>query len=640
MNRFVKKLGALLLAVFLCLNLSVPAFAADNETMATILFTNDLHSHLLASSKEGGGEFGGYGRLMTVIRQQKEKYPDAILVDGGDFAMGSLFQTAYTTSALELRIMGAMGYDATVFGNHEFDYLPKGLASMLNAAVASGDRVPAIVNANYLPPEKGTEGYTEDTALVVEAFENYGVEDYILLERGGVYFVIIGLFGVDADACAPNSGMILHDIAQKAQEAVDAATAECKQLYGAEPVVIALSHTGTSGGQGEDYDLAMAVKGIDVIISGHTHTLLEAPIVANDTYIVSAAEYGKYLGVVQLRYNSAGATKVVDYELIPIDETVEEDAAIGAMVENFKADVENNYLADYGMGFDQVLLTNSYEFDKVRDVYNYAHESTLCNVFSDAYKWAVEQTTGKKVDAALTAAGVIRETIPMGEVTVSDIFNAASLGVGTEGELVQIYLTGKDLMCALEVDASVYPLMHSAQLFYSGVEYSFNTNRMIFNKIDYAMLRNADGTLAPIEEDQMYSVVCGMYMAQMLGNVEETSMGLLSIVPRDADGNALTVPDLVNYVVRDEKGVPLKEWYAIASYLDQMEGDVMDPQYGQVDGRKVVYSSWNPVKLLRNANVFTYVVLAVLVILILLIILIVRGVKRLVKRIKSKKKVK
>ena len=121
MNRFVKKLGALLLAVFLCLNLSVPAFAADNETMATILFTNDLHSHLLASSKEDGGEFGGYGRLMTVIRQQKEKYPDAILVDGGDFAMGSLFQTAYTTSALELRIMGAMGYDATVFGNHEFD---------------------------------------------------------------------------------------------------------------------------------------------------------------------------------------------------------------------------------------------------------------------------------------------------------------------------------------------------------------------------------------------------------------------------------------------------------------------------------------------------------------------------------------
>ena len=636
MKQMMKCMGMLLLAAVLCLNLYVPAFAADMDNTTTILFTNDLHSHLLASSQEGGGEYGGYGRLMTVIRQQKEKYPDAILVDGGDFAMGSLFQTAYTTSALELRIMGAMGFDATVFGNHEFDYLPKGLASMLNAAVASGDKLPAIVNANYLPPEKGTEGYTEDTALVVEAFENYGVKDYILLERGGVHFAIIGLFGVDADACAPNSGMVLHDIAQKAQEAVDAATAECKQMYGVEPIVVALSHTGTSGGQGEDYDLAMAVNGIDVIISGHTHTLLEEAIVANNTYIVSAAEYGKYLGVLQLRYNAAGATKLVDYELIPIDETVEEDAEIGALVENFKADVENNYLANYGMGFDQVLLTNEYKFDKVRDVYNYAHESTLCNVFSDAYKWAVEQTTGKKVDAALTASGVIRESIPLGEVTVSDIFNAASLGVGTEGELVQIYLTGADLMSALEVDASVYPLMHSAQLFYSGVEYSFNTNRMIFNKIDYAMLRNADGTLAPIEKDKMYSVVCGMYMAQMLGNVESTSMGLVSIVPRDENGNALTVPDLVDYVVRDEAGVPLKEWYAIASYLDQMEDDVMDPHYADVDGRKVVYSSWNPVKLLRNANMFTYILLGVLLVLLALIVLIIRGVRRLVKRVKNK----
>ena len=637
MNRMIKKLGALLLAVFLCLNLCVPAMAVDTENTATILFTHDLHSHLLPSAEDDGGEYGGYGRLMTVIRQQKEKYPDAILVDGGDFSMGSLFQTAYTTSALELRIMGAMGYDVTVFGNHEFDYLPKGLASMLNVAVSCGEPVPMILDANYLPPLEDSGEYTEDSKLVWEALENYGVKEYHIMERGGAYFALIGLFGVDADACAPNSGMILQDIAQKAQEVVDAATTECKNLYGVEPIVIALSHTGTSGGQGEDYELAMAVDGIDVIISGHTHTLLEEPIVVNGTYILSAAEYGKYLGVVQLRYNSAGAAKLVDYELIPIDETVEEDAEISALVEIFKADVEENYLADYGMSFDQVLLANEYEFDKVRDVYDYAHESTLCNVFSDAYKWAVEQTTGDKVDVALTASGVIRESIPMGEVTVSDVFNAASLGVGTEGELVQIWLTGADLMSALEVDASVYPLMHSAQLFYSGVEYSFNTNRMIFNKIDYAMLRNGDGTLAEIEADKLYSVVCGMYMAQMLGSVESTSMGLVSIVPRDVNGNALTVPDLVDYVVRDEAGVPLKEWYAIASYLDQMEDDVMDPQYGQTDGRKVVYSSLNPVKLLRNANKFTYILLAVLLVLLALITLITRGVIRLVKRIKNKK---
>jgi 2',3'-cyclic-nucleotide 2'-phosphodiesterase (5'-nucleotidase family) len=142
--------------------------------------------------------------------------------------------------------------------------------------------------------------------------------------------------------------------------------------------------------------------------------------------------------------------------------------------------VEQNYLADYGMTFDQVLTYNSFEFDNVDAVYDYAHESTLGNLFSDAYRNAASEALGYPVDVALTASGVIRESISIGPVTASDIFNAASLGVGTEGELVEVWLTGADLKCALEVDASVYPLMHSAQLFYSGVEYSFNTNRKTY----------------------------------------------------------------------------------------------------------------------------------------------------------------
>ena len=162
----------------------------------TVLFTGDLHSHLLPSVNESGeGEYGGYARLMTVIKEQKALDPHAILVDGGDFSMGSLFQTAYATSAIELQMMGAMSYDATTFGNHEYDYLQAGLKSMLNAAVASGDALPAIVCSNYLPPKEGEEGYD---AAMWDALNNYGVKDYIILERGGVYFAIFGLFGVDA----------------------------------------------------------------------------------------------------------------------------------------------------------------------------------------------------------------------------------------------------------------------------------------------------------------------------------------------------------------------------------------------------------------------------------------------------------
>lgn len=635
MKKLMKQVLALMLIIVLALSMGVYASANAPTYKTTILFTHDLHSHFLPSAEDDGGEYGGYARLMTVIREQKEKYPDAVLVDGGDFSMGSLFQTAFATSALELRLMGAMGYDATTFGNHEYDYLPSGFASMLNAAANSGDPLPAILEANYLPPEQEDAEYTSDSEAVWRAFENYGVEDYMILERGGVYFVVFGVMGVDSDDCAPNSGMILHDIAEVSQRVVNAAVAECQENFGVQPIVIALSHTGTNDeGMGEDYELAQAVEGIDVIISGHTHTTLTEPIQVNDTYIVSCGEYGKYLGVVQVDYKPNGELTLTDYELIPIDETVEEDAEIAALVESYKTAVETDYLSDYGMTFDQVLTHNTYTFDKVDDVYDYPHESTLGNVFSDAYKWAVEQATGETVDAALTASGVIRESIPMGDVTVSDIFNAASLGVGTEGELIAIYLTGADLKNALEVDASVYPLMHSAQLFYSGVEYSYNTNRMIFNKIDYAMLRRSDGTLEKIDDEKLYRVVCGMYMGQMLGSVEETSMGLLPLTPRDADGNPITVAEMSNFVVRDEKGVPVKEWYAIASYLDQM-GDTMDEQYAEPDGRKVVYSSLNPIKLLRNANKFTWILLAVVLVLVLLVTVIVRAILRRVKRKKK-----
>ncbi|MBE6652519.1 MAG: bifunctional metallophosphatase/5'-nucleotidase [Ruminococcaceae bacterium] len=616
-KRFLALLMALLTLVGLC---AIPVASAPSEEELTILFTHDLHSHLLPSANETGeGEYGGYARLMTVIREQKAKDPNAILVDGGDFAMGSLFQTAYPTSAIELRMMGAMGYDATTFGNHEFDYLQSGLKSMLKAAVASGDPVPPIVCGNYLPPVEGQEGYDAD---LWKAYNDYGVKEYIILERGGVYYVLFGIFGTDADDCAPNSGMVFEDPAATAKEIVETAVAECEQTYGEHPVVICLSHSGTSGGKGEDYALAEAVDGIDVIISGHTHTTLREPISVNGTLIVSAAEYGRNLGVLKVKFDGNAVT-LADYQLIPVNETVEEDPAIAALVENYKTAVETDYLSKYGYTFDQILVRNPYVFDTVKQVSATQHESTLCNIFSDAYKWAAERTTGKKVDVAITAAGVIRGSLPVGNVTVSDVFNAASLGVGTEGELIGIYLTGKDVRNAIELDASVQPLMKTAQLFMSGVEYSFNTKRMIFNKVDYAMFRGEDGTLTAIDDDKLYFVVAGMYMGQMLGSVEETSMGLLSVTPRDENGNPIDTADLVNYVIKDENGTPLKEWYAIAEYLDAM-GEEMDARYAETDGRKVVYASLNPVKLLRNANVFTYLVLGVILVLLAVIALVVR----------------
>ena len=630
----VKRILAFLLALLLSLSLCINVLAetpVNNEDI-TILFTHDLHSHLLPSPNDSGdGEYGGYARIMTAIKEEKAKAPNALLLDGGDFSMGSLFQTAYSTSAIELRMLGAMGFDATTFGNHEFDYLQSGLKSMLKAALASGEKLPSIVCANYLPSEKGQEGYDLE---IWEIYNEYGVKDYIILERGGVYFAIFGLFGADSDDCAPNSGMVFEDPVTVAKETVSAAVKECETLYGKHPVVICLSHSGTEDGKGEDYELAEAVDGIDVIISGHTHTKLDEPISVNGTLLVSADEYGKNLGVLKLKQNG-NSVSLADYELIPINEKIKDDTEIATLTEKYKKTVENDYLSKYGVTFDQILLENEYQFETVDDVYATQHESAVCNIYSDAYKWAVEKTTGKKVDVAITAAGVVRGTIPKGKVTVSDAFNIASLGVGTEGELVGIYLTGKDIKNAIELDASVQPLMPTAQLFMSGVEYSFNKYRMIFNKVDYARFRDDDGTLSEIENDKLYFVVAGMYMGQMLGSVKETSMGILSITPRDEEGNPIATENLVNYVIKDEQGNALKEWYAIADYLSNMDGK-MDPHYATTDGRKVVYASLNPIKLFKNANIFTIIALVLVIGIITGIVFLVRFIVRKIKRKKAK----
>ena len=612
----------------LALSLSVSQVWAADETAdeITILYTHDMHSSFLPKEGPDGHSRGGYARLKTLIDEQKEEHPNALVLDGGDFSMGSLFQTAYSTSALELRAMGQMGYDVTTFGNHEFDYRASGLADMLCAAVDSGDPLPAIVDANYLPPQEDEETW--------DALYTYGVQDYRILERGGVPYVIFGITGVDSDECAPMSGMELHDPVETAKRVVEEATEQCQTAYGADPVVICLSHSGTEKGKGEDYELAQKVDGIDVIISGHTHTTLEQPIEVNDTYIVSAGENSKNLGVLTLTRTQDGG-ELKDSRLVPVDERVPEDPEMAAWIEEAKSQVEQDYLADFDLEFDQVLVDNPYQFDTVDEVYDTQHESTLGNLLADAYYWAGNQASQDPVDVALTASGVIRDTFPKGPITVSQVFNVASLGIGADGvpgyPLISVYLTGKDLKNAIEVDASVPPLMSAAQLFYSGVGYSFNTNRMIFDKVDYAVLMREGGITEPIVDDQLYHVVTGLYIGQMLGAVESSTFNILTVTPRDAQGNPIDISQLEDYILHDDEGNEVKEWYAIASYLQSMGGE-MDQKYGQTDGRKLVYSSWNPVSLLKNAGLPTSLAILALVIVVVLLVLMVVLVRKFILR--------
>ena len=625
-----RRFSALLLALLLICSLCViPADAAPPANTATILFTHDLHSHFLPQPAEDGGESGGYARLKTAIDRERATYPDALLLDGGDFSIGSLVQTLYTTEAAELRTMGALGYDAATLGNHEFDHTGVGFARMLNAAADSGDPLPALLEANYRPSADNP-----DKDFIQQAMDGYGVQETLLLERGGVTCGIFGLMGVDSDDCAPTSGFALEDAAQSAERCV----ASLKE-QGAE-LIICLSHSGTNGEAklSEDEKLAKAVDGIDVIISGHTHTTLTEPIVVNGTYIVSCGPYCRNLGSITLRKYEDGSKELLDYHLTPIDETLPDDPDIAAMVETWKNKVGDTYLSRYGLTYDEVLTTTSFDLDT--PVSGVQENNGLGSLVADAFRWAARTLTAEPYEGhtvAVTADGVLRAPLRTGEITTSQAFDVLSMGVGADGTsgfpLVAVYLTGKELKSVAEVDASVTPIMPVAQLYVSGARYSFNTNRMFFNRVYNACLLAGDGTEQEIADDQLYRVVTGMYSAQMLGTVKEKSMGLLSLEPKMADGSPVT--DFNDCILYDKDGNEIKEWYALAAYLQTFGGEGVYPSYREPVIKNVSHS-WSPAQLLREWNWITWTVVLAALAVILLAVLLVRLILRKVRRKRKK----
>ena len=662
-RRFSAFFLALLLAVLCVLPVGAVAEGCTQETnVTTILFTHDLHSHFLPQSTAEGGESGGYARLKTVIDGERAMNPDALLVDGGDFSIGSLIQTLYTTQAAELRTMGAMGYDAVTIGNHEFDHKGVGFAEMLNSAKAAQTAamglltdsqypprnleayqaqygpltlaLPALLEANYAPADDNP-----DRAFIRSAMENYGVTDCMTLERGGVTYGLFGLMGVDSDECAPTSGFTRTDAAKAAKRCVETLKGE-----GAE-IIVCLSHSGTgdSLASSEDEELAKAVDGIDVIVSGHTHSTLTEPLVVNDTYIVSSGPYCQNLGSLTFSWDGSGEKRLLDYRLIPIDETVAEDPEIAGIVEQWKDMVGETYLARYGLTYDEVLTHSDYDLNTPASAVQ--ENNGLGTLVSDAFLWADRTLNAAYADSphtvSVTADGVLRANLPAGDLTAAMAFDVLSMGVGEDGTsgfpLVAVYLTGKELKAAMEVDASVTPIMPAAQLYMSGAKYAFNTKRMFFNRVYDAALtdvtfdESGTGNAYEIDDNALYRVVTGMYSAQMLGTVKSKSMGLLSLEPKQANGTPVT--DFADCILYDANGNELKEWYALAAYLEQFGEDGLPDRYADpANGCKQVSDSFAPGQLLAGWNGITWVVLGIVLLILALILLLIRSLRRRIRR--------
>ena len=646
MKKKLLKAGAACLMLLALGIFGVCSLAKEPGKSLDVLFVHDTHSHLNEFATVENGEsqiMGGFAKIKTLINEKRAENPDTLVLDAGDFSMGTLIQVVFEEEASEIRMLGNLGVEVTTLGNHEFDYRAKGLANMMNNAVASGDVLPEMVVCNIDWEAMKDAGLTEEQQMLFDAFENYGVKEYLVVEKGDVKVAVTGVFGIDCLACVVNPPLVFENPVEAVKETV----AEIQENEDVD-MIVCVSHSGTweNEDKSEDEILAKEVPALDLIISGHTHTKLEEPIQHGDTYIVSAAEYGKYLGNLSMSQKEDGRWMMDQYELITVGEGIEEDAATQEKVDALTAMVDEKYLAQFGYTKDQVLCTNEVDFAPQSDTSEKHTEVNLGSIIADAYTYGAEQVLGADTVAMSVApSGTIRDSYAKGNITTEQVFNSFSLGIGSDDipgyPLIGIYLTGEELKTAAEIDASVSPLMPSARLYTDGLYWHYNPNRMILNKATDVFLVNNQEERVELADDQLYLVVTDYYTSQMLGGVTDLSFGLLSIVPKFADGTPIENYEDAILMKGDQE---LKAWVAIADYMSSFEdtdGDGIGnvpAKYGTVEGRKVIEDSKNIGELLKNPNKFFFMIIGVVLLLLAIISGIVVLVVKIVKKIKKRKK--
>jgi 5'-nucleotidase len=647
-----KTMKVLRFSVFLAvLFLSANLFAG--EKIVTIIHTNDLHSHLLGFSPnidyrpditEDDGTKGGWARIATVIKKEKGKRNNPVLVlDGGDFLMGSLFHMIAREEAVELRLMKDMGYDVLTLGNHEFDLKPRGLARILHAAVNKGG-MPAVVFSNAIFSKE-----SDRDDILEEAFNRGLVKPYIIMEKEGIKIGIFGLMGKDAAEKAPFASPV------KFRDPIEIAKEMVKVLREKEKVdmVICLSHSGVrkKKSRSEDEILAKEVQGIDVIVGGHSHTRLEKPIVVNSTLILQAGEYGKYVGVLDLLWEK-GKAKPKNYRLIDIDAKIPGDMTLQKKIESFIDIIDRDVLQAVNLSSRKVIGQTAFDLRIVED------ESNLGNFIADSIRWYVNkhdydpQDPGTKVVVAIESNGVIRDDLLRGKtgaLAVSDVFRSIPLGIGMDDTmaypLISCYLYASEIKKALEVLTSVYPLKESSYfLQVSGLKFTYNPKRVIFDRVTNIWLGSEEEGYIPLDYSEsnknLYRIATNIYNAAFLKIVGKYTYQILNIVPKDRHG--VPVADLTAFRVdadKNQAGIQeLKEWIGVMEYIKSFPDtngdglpDVPEKYRGKL-GRIVMEASLNPVSLLSRGTLVTRAAFSAVVVLLIIFALMVIFIRKRVRR--------
>ena len=611
----------LLIIAFIIVMAAVPASAAPRAV--TIIHTNDMHSHFLGFAPNleytpgttgDDATVGGWARISTVISHIREQRRGVVItVDAGDFMMGSIFHLMAREQAFEFQLLSKMDYDAVTLGNHEFDLKPDGLARIIESA-RFYNSLPTVVSSNLKFDKKS---HKDDNLKGL--YEKELIRPYTVITRGGVRIGLFGLLGKDAAHVAPFAKPV------RFEDPVKSAERMVKSLRNREKVdlVVCLSHSGLSDDpdESEDEILARKVDGIDVIISGHTHTRLEQARIVNDTVIVQAGSYGREVGVLDLVVNGDEKVEFADWRAIPIDDGTIGDPEIIRMTADFEKRINEEVLAEDLFSSREPLAHIKY------DLTMQEAESNLGNLVADSIRWYANRHVhdpadpSTKVVVGMISNGVIRDDIIKGKadvIAMADAFRAVPLGIGPDDTmgypLVSFYLYGSELKKALEIITSVYPLKGSDYwLQISGIKFEYNPNRLIFDRVTDIWLGDEETGYNRIDYSEsdrtLYRVSADYYCSSFLKVIGEFTYGFLDIAPKDKNGRA--IDDMADALIDADPGAEgvqeLKEWKGVLEYLrsfpdsdDDGMPDVPAKYAGSLD-RVNKRPSWNPFSLVKRS---------------------------------------
>ncbi len=403
--------------------LALTASAAAADYTLTVLHTNDFHARFEPISKydapcsaeenTAGECFGGTARLVTAVAEARARSNNSILVDGGDQFQGTLFYTYYK-GAMAAEFMNKLGYDGMTVGNHEFDDGPEVLAGFMDTI-----NFPILMSNADVSGEPLLAGKLAKSTII---------------ERGGEKIGLIGLTPTNTDELAsPGDNVIFTDPSGAVQGEVDKLTAE-----GVNKIIV-LSHSG----YGVDQEVAANTTGVDIIVGGHTNTLLSNtdenavgpyPTMVNNTAILSSYAYGKYLGELNVTFDDEGNIVEAVGEPILINGEVAEDADTVARISELATPLEEIR--------NKIVAQSAGLIDGNRDVCR-VMECAMGNLVADAM---LDRVASQGVTIAIANSGGLRSSIDEGDVTMGEVLTVLPF----QNTLATFEVTGQTVIDALE----------------------------------------------------------------------------------------------------------------------------------------------------------------------------------------------